>query len=193
MDCNQIFAFYQALQKVCHQTSLKKCKLGSADSMVEAALVKLGNFFILGAYDRSTHHTRLEPLSQSDAFNTSVHLQHLQNWLNKKTSLVTGKKISDELLNGVKKHAALTSVNTHSSTEPHILNIKRYLSNSLMSIFGDVNQTDLSLEVVKGFLYELQWRGKYGKFMDMSFWSIMNHIRDLNDNEGEFLSIVFKI
>ncbi|KAG8200105.1 hypothetical protein JTE90_001958 [Oedothorax gibbosus] len=181
-DC--ILTYYTALRNLCRQVSMKKCKLGTSPyDYVECSLVKMGSYFVLGAYDRNTNYIRLEVLEESQAYNSTLHIELLKTWLTEKAVLVTEQKLSEEILKGIQKMQAKPDVYNITSKEPHILNISNFLLTNLTAIFGKVNVDSMSLDQLKGLLYELQWRAKYGKFLDMAFWSILNDIRDLNDSK----------
>ncbi|CAL1288861.1 unnamed protein product [Larinioides sclopetarius] len=185
LDCEKIWCYFKALQELCRKVAMKKGKLGLApSSVVEASAIKMGNVFILGAMDRRNRYVRLEALTESEAYQSSRHLTLLENWMNPNGTLITDYQLPKECLVTIRKLVADPSVTDRYSSLPHTLNISKYLSKNMTSIFGSVNQRYLKTTDIQGFLYELQWREKYGKFVDMSFWSILNHIRDLNIEEG---------
>ncbi|GBN00961.1 hypothetical protein AVEN_3378-2 [Araneus ventricosus] len=185
LDSEKIWYYFKALQELCHQVATRKGQLGLAQSsMVEASAIKMGNVFILGAVDRRTRYVRLEALTETEAYQSSRHINILEKWMNPNGTIITENKLPNDCLATVRKLAADPSVTDRYSTLPHTLNISKYLSKNMTSIFGSINQHSLKTNDIQGFLYELQWREKYGKFVDMSFWSILNHIRDLNVEEG---------
>ncbi|GIY95033.1 uncharacterized protein CEXT_379761 [Caerostris extrusa] len=185
LECEKIWDYFKAVKEVCRDTSLKKGKLGiQPGSLVEVAVMKMGNFFILGALDRKTRHVRLEALAESDASNSLRHLSFLAKWVDKKAMIVSEKKIDKMLLPDIETVAADPTVKEKLSLNPHILNIKAFFLKNLHEIFGMVNHKTLTLSVIQGLLYELEWRVKYGKSIHTTFYSILNHIREFNKEKG---------
>ncbi|GIY57397.1 hypothetical protein CDAR_608261 [Caerostris darwini] len=185
LECEKIWDYFKALKEICRDASLKKGKLGTQPgSLVEVAVMKMGNFFILGALDRKTRYVRLEALAESDASNSLRHLSFLAKWVDKKAVIVSEKKIDKMLLPDIETVAADPTVKEKLSLNPHILNIKAFFLKNLHEIFGMVNHKTLTLSVIQGLLCELEWRVKYGKSIHTTFYSILNHIRELNKEKG---------
>ncbi|XP_055949509.1 uncharacterized protein LOC129983866 [Argiope bruennichi] len=190
MDCEKIWYYFKALQELCHQVAIRKGKLGLVPgSMVETSVVKMGDVFILGAMDRKTRYVRLEALTELEAYESSRHISLLEQWVNKHGTIISENQLPDTCLLNIQKVAADPIVLDPNSSLPHTLNISKYLSKNMTTIFGMVNQHTLKKNDIQGFLYELQWRVKYGKFVDMSFWSILNHIREQNPEESSTVQI----
>ncbi|GFR22393.1 uncharacterized protein TNCT_217161 [Trichonephila clavata] len=185
MDIEKIWYYFKALQELCHQAMVRKGKLGvTPGSKIEASVMRVGNVYVLGAIDRKTKFVRLEALTEKEASNSIRHVHLLEKWMYKKSILITENKIKD-LLPYLVTVGASPRVTDIASEEPHILTITDFLKKNLTSMFGRTDQVSYKYNVIQGFLYELQWRIKYGSSTEAAFLNIFNHMREIYEEKGK--------
>lgn len=190
----KIWNFFAAMQKLCGTYVSKHCHMGKNSKIpatVEVSAVKLGKFFILCAYDRKNKVTRLQALTTEEACSTLKHIKILEEWLGPFCTLITWKKIGEEFLPGINKVSADPSVTQVSSPGRHILNASKYLGKTMVQLFQNISHDQLTLEIVQGFLNEVQWRERFGRLEESAFWGILNEISRLNENHSKFEFCVF--
>nr|XP_015927575.2 uncharacterized protein LOC107454790 isoform X2 [Parasteatoda tepidariorum] len=181
LDVETIWNYYKALQELCHNAVIKSGKIGTCPkARIETSVVKLGNYFILGALERFNRFTRLQVIPVNEAFETDRHLKLLEEWLNYNSVLISESKIPDEFLRNVYKVSSDPTFTDSKSNGYHIMNISRYLVRNMIGIFGKVKVQFLHQQIVQGFLNELMWRDRNGKFFDQAFWNILIDIGKLD-------------
>ncbi|GFY51684.1 uncharacterized protein TNIN_91961 [Trichonephila inaurata madagascariensis] len=185
MDIEKIWYYFKALQELCHQAMVRKAKLGvTPGSKIEASVMRVGNVYVLGALDRKTRFVRLEAIIEKEACNSVRHLHLLEKWMYKKSILITENKIKNDLLPNLVTVGANPRVTDIASDEPHILTITEFLKKNVTSMFGRTDQVSYKYNVIQGFLYELQWRIKYGSSFEAAFLNIFNHMREIYEDKG---------
>ncbi|GFT67910.1 uncharacterized protein NPIL_573841 [Nephila pilipes] len=186
MDSEKIWYYFKALQELCHQIMIRKGKMGFAsECKVEAAVMKVTDVFILGALDRKTRYVRFEAITDNEGRCSSRHINLLKNWINRKAILITENKMDDILMSHLTTVGADLKITDKESEEPHILNITEFMLKNLTAIFGGIDQAALKFNIIQGFLYELQWRVKFGSSYEVAFFNIFNHMKGMNEEKGK--------
>lgn len=182
---DRIWGYFAALQELCGNYVTKNGLIGKHSKhqiTVEASAVKLGNFFILCAYDRKNKLSRLQALTTEEACGSVKHLRVLQQWLGNNCTLITWKKINEDFLPGITKVSADPTIGNIQSPGRHILNASRYLGKTMVQLFQNICHDELTIESLQGILNEVQWRERVGTTEEFAFWGIMNEISSLNES-----------
>ncbi|XP_067123275.1 uncharacterized protein [Centruroides vittatus] len=189
MDIYRLRTVWRAIQEVCARAvALKADKLGGEDNKVEVGAVRIGRLIVLGALDRKTRATRLKAFPSGVGWKSAILVKTLEPWLLQGTHIISNISCLKCLNNKGYRHSFSNKCINQSSAQnvDNVSDVIKYLMTKLTDAFGLYAVDQLRLINLQGYLDELQWRERFGKTLNLSFWNIFEHIIEQSGHKFQF-------